>query len=156
VKAGDAWIVVASGPPLIDPGGIVVANSGDIYVADSTSPMTGLATIFKIAKGQTTAVEFVSGIAIGYPVGISIDMKNTTLVISGRNPTTRMDAIIRVDLTTKDQTLYTGNADTDISLFEEAAGMHRARNKDIFAWADSKAKANPAQAAAGSVFTIVF
>lgn len=155
-KAGDTPIVVASGAPMFDPGGIAIATNGDIYFSDGVSIETGKSSIFKIANGSGTATEIVAGLKVGYPIGISLNMANTTLLVSGLNPDTLTDAVIQIDLATLQQTLYVGDADTDITIFENPAGLHRAKNKDIFAWADSKAKPNPAQPAAGTVFTITF
>ena len=55
-----------------------------------------------------------------------------------------------VDLTTGKQSMFKGDADTDITKFQEPAGLHRARNKDVFSWADSTAGKS------GTVFKINF
>lgn len=153
---GGSATPVVTGDPFVDPSGIVLAANGDIYVADAVALGTNKATIFKITKGQSVATELLAGIAVGYPVGISLLMDDSMLLVSGLNPDTLTDAVVTVDLATMTMGMYTGDADTDISKYEEPAGLHRAKNKNVFAWADSKAKQDPGAATAGTVFAISF
>ncbi len=141
---------VAAGSPFIDPSGVTVANNGDVYVADLLPASAQQAVIYKIAAGQNTPTAFVPNVAVGYPVGLTLNKDNTKLFISALDPSTRRDAVIVVDLATNNQMFYTGNGTIDFTAFEEPAGLHRAKDADIFGWADSKA------GTLGTVFTINF
>lgn len=153
--SGGSATAIVTGAPFVSPSGIAVAANGDIYVADAVT-LGNTATIYKIAKGANTATELFTGIAVGYPAGIALDAKDATLVISGLSQATLTDVVVLLDLTSMATTLYTGDAAVDISKFEESAGLHRAKNVNTFAWADTKGKHDPNQAAAGTVFAISF
>jgi hypothetical protein len=147
---GGAPTAVSVGAPFVDPSGIAVATSGDVYVADAASATAFGAVIYKIAAGQNVAKELVVVPQIGYPAGIALDAENAQLLISALDPLKQTDVVIIVDLATGNLSTYTGDADTDISKFQESAGLHRAKNKNVFAWADSTA------GKAGIVFKINF
>lgn len=144
--AGGTPAKVASGPPFVDPSGVAVAANGDVYVTDTRAPGSKRASVIQV-KGAVVE-ELVTDLHVGYPVGIAISTNGTTLFVSGLDPATQTDVLLRIDIATKATTPWMGDADTDISKFMEPAGMHRAKNKDVFAWVDSKAGAN------GTVFLI--
>lgn len=142
---------VVVGAPLMDPGGVAIAANGDVYVVDTSSATTRNSIVYKIASGQSSPEVLVGDVAVGYPAGVALDMAGKRLFVSGLDPATRTDVVIVVDLATKTTTLFKGDTDTDLSVFEEPAGLHRARNKDLFAWADSRAGLS-----GGTVFKINF
>jgi len=139
---------VVSGDPFVDPTGVAIASTGDVYVADTVSAATHKASIFKITAGETTAKALIENLEVGYPAGVALTADDSTLFVSGLDPVTLTDVVIVVDLGTGMQSTYIGDADTDISAFSEPAGLHRAKNKDVFSWADSKANTG------GTVFVI--
>ena len=141
---------VAQGAPFVDPTGVAIAANGDIYVADTVSAATRQASIIKIPAGMDKGTELVGGLEVGYPAGVALTSDDSTLLVSGLDPATLTDVVIQIDLGSMTQSQYKGDADTDISAFFEPAGLHRAKNKDVFAWADSKALAG------GTVFVIKF
>jgi len=132
IKTG-AVSMVSKSELFVDPSGVVVADNGDLYVAD-TQTGGALANVIYVPKGKD-AVELLSGLRLGYPAGISMTKDQAILIISALDPITAKDVVIRYNL--KDQT--TENFNQGISGFEESAGLHRAKDTDTYAWADSRA-----------------
>lgn len=118
----------------VDPSGIVVADNGDIYVAD-TQTGGGLANVIKIAKGKD-AEELLFGLKTGYPAGISISKDQEILIISALDPVTAKDAVLRYNLKTMGEPEIFKDG---IDQFEESAGLHRAKDVESYVWADSRA-----------------
>jgi hypothetical protein len=151
---GGTATAIASGAPFVNPSGVAVTQAGVVYVADAVASAAQSATILTVAAGSTTATPFAGPFEVGYPVGIALTSDDTRLIVSGLDPVTLTDLVFIIDIATGQQSLFVGDADTDISLFEEPAGLHRARNVDMFAWADSKART--AGSADGTVYTFNF
>lgn len=128
--AGGGTVAVASGAPFGDPSGVAIASNGDIYVADSSTGDKSLSQIIKVSGGAATVL--VSGIQAGFPAGIALTRSETLALVSGRNADSNSDQVYRVNLATKEfTTLNNGVAGNT-----DAGGLHRARNADIFSWAD--------------------
>jgi sugar lactone lactonase YvrE len=135
------------GEPLSDPSGVAItADGAKVFVADTRGSGSGKAAIFLIAGDD--AEEFLGEIDVGFPAGIALSKDDSTLFVSGLDPNTLTDVVLVVDVASKEVSTYTGDDDTDFSQFEEPAGLHRAKNADVFAWADSKANEN------GTVYVI--
>jgi DNA-binding beta-propeller fold protein YncE len=126
---GGAISVVHSGEPLSAPSGVAMSSDGTLFVADSSSDNG--AAVYSIKSGG--APELVKGeIGLGYPAGLALTMDSSTLLISGRVPGEGKDVVYRVRIADKTTTLITDV----VGNFEEAAGLHRAKGADVFAWAD--------------------
>lgn len=148
VAAGGGGVSkVFAGEPLSDPSGVAISGDGSrIFVADTRASGSGRAAIFLLEGGE--AEEFLAEIEVGFPAGIALSKDDSTLFVSGLDPNTLTDVVLVVDVASKEVSTYTGDDDTDFSQFEEPAGLHRAKNADVFAWADSKANEN------GTVYVI--
>ena len=131
--AGGTPTALASGKPLKDPSGIAVTKSGDVYVLDTAAAATNHATVFSI-KGGVLGV-FVTDVTVGYPGGIALSQDDTKLYISALDDTTARDVVFVANVATKEMSSFT----TSIGKFSESAGLHRARNAGVFAWADANA-----------------
>jgi sugar lactone lactonase YvrE len=145
-SAGGTAMALAPADALSDPSGIAIAQNGDVYVADSTGANTRLASVLLVKGGTATAIA--SDLPVGYPVGIALTMDDSALFVSGLDPATLTDVVYRIDIATKAQSRFTGSGSIDISKFEESAGLHRAKNANVFAWADSRANT------AGTVYLV--
>lgn len=143
---GGSVTTVFKGDPLRDPSGVAVAANGTIYVADTVSSDGSTADIIAITGGEAT--KLVQGIRVGYPAGIALNKANTALLVSALNSETLTDIVLSVDLVSADKA--PGVIEPEIfKSFSESAGLHRARNKDVFGWADSNAGPN-----GGNVFLV--
>jgi hypothetical protein len=143
-SAGGAVTVVFKGAPLQDPSGIAVAKDGTVYVADTVSSADQKADIIVISGGKATVA--VSGLRVGYPCGIALNKADSGLLVSALDPDTLTDIVVNVDLASMEPTTLESMT---INTFSEAAGLHRAKNADVFGWADSSAGPN-----GGSVFLV--
>lgn len=132
--AGGALEVVAKGPPFRDPGGIALTADGTAYVVDTDAADNRLSTLFEV-KGDVP-LALLSGLEVGFPAGVAVTSDNQSVIVSGIDAVTQTDAVFFVSVATQDVVSFT----TGISAFTESAGLHRAKNADVFAWADSSAQ----------------
>jgi sugar lactone lactonase YvrE len=135
---GGAIVPVAVGDAFSDPGGVAVTKNGDAYVVDTGSVTHGqsLASVVKVgADGHTEVV--VDGLSVGHPAGIALTRDDALLYVSGFDQGKGTDVVYAVDTVSKLVGLFTDS----IGEFSDSAGLHRARNSDVFAWADGHANA---------------
>jgi hypothetical protein len=133
---GGGATMVVEGAPFLDPSGIAVAKNGDIFVADTVSAASHTANIIKISGGAATTL--VSDMRVGYPAGLALTMDEKTLYVSAIDAVTLTDAIAIVDVgagSGQTPAMFS----TGISTYTESAGLHRSKNSELFAWADSSA-----------------
>jgi hypothetical protein len=131
---GGTPTVIAKGAPFADPSGVAVTATGEVYVCDTLSNPDRTATVFVVEQGIVN--EVVKGLHIGYPCGIALTRDDSKLLAVTRGATTGTDQVLVVDLKTKSTATLTANIDA----YNEPAGMHRAKNVDVFAFTDSKAE----------------
>jgi DNA-binding beta-propeller fold protein YncE len=131
--AGGTPTAIAKGSPFADPGGVAIAATGEIYACDTLSRADKTATVFTIARGVVN--ELVSGLHVGFPCGIALSRDGATLLVAARGATTGTDELAVIDVATQAVTTVT----TGLDGLDEPAGMHRAKEVDVFAFADSKA-----------------
>lgn len=134
--AGGTLTKIAAGEPFHDPSGITVAKNGDIYVTDSTSSANGAGQILMIAAGTNMPKLMVDDIHVGFPSGLALALDEKTLYVSGFDPASLTDRLIAVDVGEKSSILGFASM---FGTFTEAAGLHRAKDADIFTFVDSSA-----------------
>jgi len=137
--SGGAPQVEASGALFTQPGGVTVSAGGDAYVVDQGEHS---ASVLRVRGGQ--AEPFVTGIGVGFPAGITLTRNEATLIVSGLDPVTKHDVVYFVEVASGKLSQLT----QVVGGFSEAAGLHRAHDTDVFAWADSRARGS------GTVFMI--
>ena len=144
--SGGAVTTIASGAPFVDPSGITVsADGGTLFVVDTRAAGSGRAQVIKVVGGVATV--FLAAASVGYPAGVALVQDGSALLVSGLDPTSGTDAVWRYDATAA--TAPAGTPFTKgISGFSEPAGLHRAKNGDSYAWADSVANGT------GTVFVL--
>jgi len=134
---GGAVSAVASGAPFVDPGGVAVTRDGVAYVVDtgsSTLSTQALASVVKVtADGKTEVIR--DGLAVGHPAGIALVNDESAILVSALDSATGTDRVFRISLGDRSVTQLSDK----IGDFYESAGLHRARNAEVFAWADSHA-----------------
>lgn len=131
--AGGVISVVAQGNPFVDPSGVTVASNGDAFVVDTAGSTKKTALILRVAGG--TASTFLTDIRVGYPAGIALTKDDQTLLVSGLDPVTGTDVILKISVGSKAVEVISKGLEG----FSEPAGMHRAKTSNTFSWADSKA-----------------
>lgn len=134
---GSVSPVAVSG--LSDPSGIAIASNLDLFVVDTVGSGNGLAAIKQIASGGSTASTLTPNLHVGYPAGIAISEDDGKLYVSGLDPATLTDVVLFVDAASGEVIdSYLGDDDTSFGDFQEAAGLHRAKNTSVFSFVDSK------------------
>jgi len=133
--SGGTVEVLAKGEPFQDPNGLAVTRQGVVYVVDTaaTDLTAGSARVIEFANN--TATVFQEGLKVGFPAGIALSQDDSVLLISAIDPVRRTDQVVRLVVASKEQTAFSSG----IEAFEEAAGLHRAANAEVYAWADSNA-----------------
>jgi hypothetical protein len=133
--AGGTVEGLVKGDPFSDPNGIAVSRDGTIYVVDSAAGdlTVGSARVIKVT-GSTPQVMH-EGLKVGFPAGIALSQDDSVVLVSAVDPVLGTDVVVRVNVTTNEQSSF----NTGIENFEEAAGLHRAANAEVYAWCDSTA-----------------
>lgn len=133
---GGAVSVVKSGAPFTDPGGVAVSKKGEIYVVDTgsaTGPQS-LASVIRVMPDGATEV-IADGISVGHPAGVALTADESAVLVSALDAAEGTDRVFRIQLGDRSLRSFKG----PIGEFYESAGLHRARNADVLAWADSHA-----------------
>lgn len=123
------------------PSGVAMSQAGELYVCDYAA---GSGRVLQVTDAGVQS--FVDGLGLGFPAGIALTHDDSTLLISGLDPETKHDVVYTVDTATREQSRLTDG----IAGFRESAGLHRAHEVDVFAWADSRANGT------GTVYTVKF
>lgn len=134
---GGAVSAVAVGAPFADPGGVAVTRDGVAYVVDtgsSTFSTTALASVVKVTPDGKTEV-IIDGLSVGHPAGIALVNDESAILVSALDSASGTDRVFRISLGDRSVTQLSEK----IGDFSESAGLHRARNAEVFAWADSHA-----------------
>ncbi len=136
---GGAVSAVAVGAPFADPGGVAVTRDGTAYVVDTGSSRfstTALAAVVKVtADGKTEIIR--DGLAVGHPAGIALVNDESAILVSALDNAQGTDRVYRIALGDRSVTQLSEK----VGDFYESAGLHRARNAEVFAWADTHANA---------------
>jgi DNA-binding beta-propeller fold protein YncE len=127
---GGSLAPVATGAQFAVPSGIAIRSSNEIYVADSGN---GAARIVRVSGG--TATVFLANIQLGYPAGIALTPDNTALLVSALDSHATGDAVLRVNLASG----HVESTSAGIDQFVDPAGLHRASQAPVYAWADTTA-----------------
>lgn len=121
--------VVAKGTPLADPSGIT--TDGDTaYLVDTSASPDGNAAVMKVIDGEVTALA--GGIRAGMPAGIALNGDRTALFVSSLDEENNAQVTV-VDIATG----ATSTVNEGLEGNDEAGGLHRARDKEAFAWGGS-------------------
>jgi sugar lactone lactonase YvrE len=133
---GGAVSAVAVGAPFSDPGGVAVTRSGIAYVIDTGSAVNGqaLGSVVKVMPDGKTEI-ILDGLAVGHPAGIALVNDESAILVSALDKGQGTDRVFRISLGDRSVTQLSEK----IGEFYESAGLHRARNAEVFAWADSHA-----------------
>lgn len=131
-SAGGAVELISGQAELADPAGIAVAQNGDVYVLDALAAQ-GLAGVVRIRDGEGELI--LDQIGAGFPAGIALTRDGGTVLVSALDPQTRRDRVYVINT----ESLELAFISEPFASFAEPAGLHRAHDADVFAWADSEA-----------------
>jgi sugar lactone lactonase YvrE len=127
---GGAVRTVASGAPFSDPVGIAAQSDGTIWVTDTSASFNESGAIIRVVDGAAEIA--VDRLHLGSPAGIVLVQDESALLVSGLDVLGAGTAqVYRVEL----DGLEVLTANAGISQNDEAGGLHRARDKDMYAWA---------------------
>lgn len=130
--AGGGVEAIGSDVELADPAGIAVAENGDVYVIDALASH-GLANVVRIRDGEGSVI--LERIGAGFPAGIALTTDASAVLVSALDAQTRRDRVYVINT----ESLALNYISEPFAAFAEPAGLHRAHDKNVFAWADSEA-----------------
>jgi len=131
VAAGGGDVrTIASGEPFVDPAGVTVTPSGDAYVIDAFGSGAG-AGVLRVRDGEAERV--VLDIGVGFPAGIASTLDGSTVLVSGLDPVSRRDRVFVLSTDSLEVSVIKERFDALVG----SAGLHRAHQRDVFAWADT-------------------
>jgi hypothetical protein len=129
--SGGAVETVASGHPFVDPAGVTITPSGDAYVIDAFGG-GGAAGVLRVRDGEAERV--VLDIGVGFPAGIASTVDGSTVLISGLDPVSRRDRVFVMSAESLEVSVIRETFDQLVG----SAGLHRAHERNVFAWADTE------------------
>ncbi len=142
--AGGTLTVIAKGAPFHDPSGVAVTKDGDAYVVDTSGNDGGSAQVLHVHGGSAT--QLVGGLGVGYPAGVALPLDESSVLVSGIDPVTGFAIVYSINVTSGEIATFNKGIEGSVN----SAGLHRAREKNVFSWADSTAGA----ASGGIVFRV--
>lgn len=124
--------VVAEGAGFVAPDGVSATGAeGASYVSDQGTGTTG--TVLSVTQGSVTPK--IGTIRLGNPGGLAVTKDGKRLLVSTLGTTSGSDQLLFLDLTSGRSVAATkvigGSANS-------SGGLHRARNLNDFAWADTQ------------------
>lgn len=124
--------VVAKGAPLVEPVGIAVAKNGTLFVADRRASGGESGGVFRISGGK---VELIArDVRTGTPVvGATLTLDDSALLVSALAPDRDSAQVRLIELGTLNQAIVNKVIEANTG----SGGVHRAHNRNFFAWADS-------------------
>lgn len=121
--------VVKKGAPLVEPSCVAVAQTGDVFVSDARAS-GDRGAVHKLSG--TNASFVIENIVIGNPGGVALSLDEKFLLVSAHEAGTSKSQVYRIELATGMSGVFKQGIDQN----KESAGLHRAHDKDLYAWAD--------------------
>jgi hypothetical protein len=128
IDGGKASVLFA-GAPLAEPNGIAVSSMHQVYVSDVKAGDGGKGQVFTVGGGK--AVKLGPTFTAGDPTGIALTLDESKLLVSSLNDKDGSSQVLILDLVANASSVF----NDVIKQNNVSGGVHRARNKDIYAWA---------------------
>ena len=122
------------------------AASRSRRTARSTSPTRSAPAGKSSPSRAARAPSSCGGLRVGFPSGIALSLDDKSVFVSTLDPVKATDVLLQIDIATPTTTTA---ITTNVATNTDAAGLHRARKVDVYAWADSAAGS-----AGGTVYTV--
>lgn len=133
LASGAAPEVVAKGAPLSEPTGLAITKDGTVLVADRAAAGAGKGSVFRIRAGGK-AEQIAGPVRTGTPVvGAALTLEESALLVSALAPDRDSAQVLLVET----GSLKQGIVNKAIEANTGSGGVHRAHNRNVFAWADS-------------------
>ena len=118
---------VAKGPPLRSPDAVTVRRDGVVYATDRGAA-DGQGGVFRITPTSTTKLAEMRAPVLA---GVALTLDQSLLLVAALSAQ-GTDQVLLIDLTTQE----TGVFSRIIGRNRAGGGLHRARDANVFAWAD--------------------
>lgn len=138
---GGAVEPLAASSEFVAPSAVTVDNEGTAYVVDALGDVER-ASLLRVRDGNVATL--LDGFAVGFPAGVALDMSGSKVFVSGLDPKSGHDAVYVVEVDSGKVSVLS----KPFAGFTESAGLHRAHDSNVFAWADSEANGS------GTVYTL--
>jgi hypothetical protein len=125
---GGTLTTISSGAPFSKPDGVAVSQN-DVFVADEKAGTMEPGAVFSLASGMASGLG--PDVTPGNPMGIAVTLDGTRVLVSSLDPMAHTSEVTLI--ATKDGSATTFN--DVIKVNDVSGGLHRARYKDIYAWA---------------------
>lgn len=133
---GGTASVVAEGDPFREPSGVAVSSSGAVYVLDGSSSASGRGSLLAVNGGA--AAVLVDAVSVNFPSGLALSADGSALLASALVAPGSTGQVLLVPLG-GDAGAPTSITAGPVATSTEPAGLHRAPNGCLYAWADSAA-----------------
>jgi hypothetical protein len=145
--SGGELVVVAKGAPLVEPVGIASAADGTLYVADRLASGNGLGSVFRLRAGRVEPL--VERVRTGTPLaGATLTLDESVLLVSALASERDSAQVLVIELASGKQGLITKVIEANTG----SGGVHRAQQRNLFAWADSRVRG---QGQGGGVYALI-
>lgn len=135
-----------TGTPLAVVDGLAAAHSGAVYIATVASDIDAAGRVLRLRDGTIESV--IEPVQLGRPAGVALSLDEGTLFVSSLAEDGTAQVVI-ADLATG----ATSPFSEVIGANQDSGGLHRAHNRDLFAWADA-GRGRSASGNAGNVYAI--
>lgn len=123
--------VLAKGEPFVMPMGVAISDAGAVYVADRNGSGEGWGSVFRIIDGKVEQIA--DYFRTGPVVGATLTLDQSLLLVSALDAGYDSAQVLAINLATGDKLAINKGIARNFG----SGGVHRAHNRNIFAWADA-------------------
>jgi len=121
--------VLASGAPLVAPGGVALAPDPTVFVADRAAGRGGSGALLVLRDGR--AQPLLDGLVLGAPAGVALSLDGQAVLVSALSAAGTSQVVVYARAAGAAVAV-----DDVIKVNHDSGGLHRAFGVDVSAWAD--------------------